>query len=547
MKKTTLMRLVFGIGIGIFYYFRMADVIEKAFPRLEGYRLIVAIGLVIGVYVFTYYLVPKTAEEVMENSTEKKIAQDHPVPDEYLSSKPQGFIIGKQGSKYVNIPIKNDPEHMLGFGAPGSGKSNAVKGSFLANYNLVDKKERCQAIMAIDVKPELSHYTVYEDREDIRIINPSIVGKWGFNPFYGLTELSSDDELKSRCALISQTLVQDTGDAKGKYFTENARKILTAALMYGYRLGLSLSESIVNLIRVTPENLISEIVESPDMEKHPKIQDLVRSFVTKTSEGFQDILMTLERDIDIFQIDEVQWCFSDKNTKRVTPHDLVEGISVFLAIPDHKLDEFSPIFRLIIALTMNYLTSIPTCQKSYERPIWILVDEAGSIGAIPNLLDVLARGRSRGIQVTLIAQSFFQLEQTYGNDGAQIILDCCKTTVVLSCSNTQTQQMLSAWCGDYRETRKSTTTQNTGSVIKRADSTNESIEYRPILSVADIKALEGSGKVLVFAKGTWFLVPAFSYYKDRKLKELSEQIAAHNDSLDVNCGDENDHFDEFKK
>ena len=547
MKPKILIRFVFSICIGIAYHFCLAYELEALFPQLSSIRLAITVFSVIEAFLLSYLLVPHSNKDVMSASKDKIIAQEHSAPDYYLSKELNGFVIGESDGKYVTIPFEESPEHMLEFGSPGTGKTNAVKSTLLTNFNIVDPAQRFHAVFAVDVKPELSLYTVNEDRDDIRIINPSKFGTWGFDPFFELAPNCSDDELKSRCVLISQSLIQDSGDAKGRYFTDNARKILNAALMYGFRLGFSLAETIVYLIDVTADNLIPEILEAPEMENHPKIKGLVRSFANKTSEGFQDIVMTLERDLDIFQVEEVKNCFSKNNPKRVTPHDLVDGFSVFLAIPDHKLVEYAPIFRLLLALTMNYLTSIPEDKKSFERPIWILVDEAGSIGAIPQLEEVLARGRSRGIQVTLICQSYFQLEKTYGHDSARIILDCCKTTIVLSCSNTETAKMLSEWCGEYRETKTSNTTRNNGSVIKRFDSINESVEYRPILSVADIKALEGDGKILVFVKGNWFMISSLPYYEIKRLKKLSDQIVAHNVSLDANDEDKDNHFETTEK
>lgn len=547
MKTKLLIRVGFSVCFGFVYYFYLAAVLEAAFSGLRPLRIAISVSSVVVAFILTYILPLYSNKDVMSASRDKIIAQEHSVPAYYLSNDLKGFIIGESDGKYVTIPFEESPEHMLEFGSPGTGKTNSVKSTMLANFNIVDSTQRFHAVFAVDVKPELSLFTVYEDRGDIRIINPSKIGTWGFNPFFELSPNCSDDELKSRCILISQSLIQDSGDAKGRYFTDNARKILNAALMYGFRLGFSLAESIVYLIDVTADNLIPEILESSEMENHPKIKGLVRSFANKTSEGFQDIVMTLERDLDIFQVESVKSCFSKNNPKRVTPHDLVEGISVFLAIPDHKLIEYAPIFRLLLTLTMNYLTSIPANKKIFERPIWILVDEAGSIGAIPQLEEVLARGRSRGIQVTLICQSYFQLEKTYGHDGARIILDCCKTTIVLSCSNTETAKMLSEWCGEYRETKISNTTRNNGSVIKRSDSINESVEYRPILSVADIKTLEGDGKVLVFVKGNWFMISSLPYYKIKRLKKLSDQIVAHNASLDANDEDKDNHFETTEK
>ena len=270
-------------------------------------------------------------------------------------------------------------------------------------------------------------------------------------------------------------------------------------------------------------NLIAEMVSDPDMEAHPKILHKVNGFDCDGNESdeFASIKHTLERNLDILDSDTVQYCFSG-NPHKVVPADLLNGISVFLAIPDHLLTQYKTIFGMIMELCLKHLMSIPEEELKGERPVWCLIDEGGTI-YVPSLLDVASRGRSKQIQLSVVAQSYSQLEDLYGDRQARSILDCCKTTIVFSCNDTRTAKDLSAWTGQYRETKYSTQ-RRPMSALPVDLSRNESEEYRPVMDVADIKNLEKNNEVLVFAKGDWFLAKKAPYYTIDILRAMSDRI-----------------------
>ena len=69
-------------------------------------------------------------------SRDKRKAMEGRIPREYLSSKPDGFTIGKKGIRYVRLPV--DPKnilHTLVIGSPGSMKSTTLLNSLIYNFN----------------------------------------------------------------------------------------------------------------------------------------------------------------------------------------------------------------------------------------------------------------------------------------------------------------------------------------------------------------------------------------------------------------------------
>ena len=460
---------------------------------------------------------------VTDLSEDKIKAQNKPVPERFCSTVPDGLTVGRRGGQYVRIPFMESPEHQLIYGAPGSKKSNIIKNALLRIFNF---DSDISTVFAVDCKPELSRECIYEGRKDVKVINPSSTDRYGFDVYYGLTQGNTDDDLKERFTMVARTLIVNQG-GDNAFFYVSAQNILTAFLMYGFRKGYSFGGAVLTVMDASTEDLISQILDDDEMDDHPKIKRLVREFDGKDSDAFQDVAMTLQQDLSIFDVDSVQRCFSSDNPKKASPVDLENGTSLFIAIPDHLLKSYSPVFRLITQLCLHHMMGLPEWTRREKKPTWFLIDEAGSIGPIPDMLEALARGRSKKIQISLICQSYAQMEQTYGKEGAVTITDCVKTTIVLSCNNTNTAKSLSDRTGTYRETKVSTH-KNADTMMSMASSTNESEEYRPIMDVADITALERDEKVLVFAKGDWFLVDKAPYYTIQEHKELSDKIVEKN-------------------
>lgn len=466
-------------------------------------------------------------ESVTALSRDKQVAMRQAVPVEYRNERPNGETIGKVGHDFVCLPFLKSPEHQLIIGAPGSGKSSMIINSLIWNFNFALPKDRLNAVLAVDCKPELSRKSVYEGRKDIKVINPTVETSYGFDVFYGLSEQSSDDDLMTRCTEISRSLVVNPG-GNNSFFYHTAQKVIAGFIAYGFRKHISFSESILMIMGVSAKDLITQILADPEMKQHGKIKSCISAYEDDKSEAFQDVVSTMQEDLGCFAYDTVQHCLDRSNSHIASPLDLQNGISLFLAIPDHLITTYSPVFRMIIQLCMKYLTSIPEWETEDRAPIWFLIDEAGSIGPIPDLVkEGIPRGRSKGLEITLVVQSYSQLIESYGQAGADSILDSCRTTLVLSCNDPRTQRIFSGWTGMYRETKQSH--QKNPVVFGRVTGTiNESVEYRPVMDVSDIKNLERENKILVFTRRGWFLADKCPYFEIEKYRKKSEEIKEKN-------------------
>lgn len=500
----------------------------------ENYTTIIIFGFIflafgIALHLTQYYYFGKEFVSNKTTSKDKLKAMYPKVPRKYLSKQPDGFTLGKHRNRYFRIPIDtNDIKHCLIIGSPGSFKSSTLLNSLIWNFNF-EKEKLPFNVMAVDLKPELGRKSVNFSRKDIKVINPSVKFGCGFDVWYALNQYSSDDQLIERADSIARTLISNpAGNGENEFFYISAQNLMVPFLVYGFRKGLGFVETILQIIRIPLQDLITTIMMNEDMQNnHPKVIGMLTPYEGKDSDAIQDIELTLRQDLRIFDTDSVKYQF-DENPDKASPVDLTNGISIFLALPDHLLKQYSPIFRLIIQLTLNYLSSIPEYERAEKDVplIWLLIDEFGSIGKL-QIQEPLARLRSRKVSIWLACQGLSQPDLTYGHDGTRTILDNTETTLVFSCKDKPTAEILSSWCGQYQETKISKNKKNAGMFGDQSLTTSS--EYRNIMDVTDIMALRKNKELLVFDEGNRYLIKKCPYWQIPLLKQKSDELKRMNE------------------
>ena len=454
----------------------------------------------------------------------KRKAQNASPPRVYLSRKPDGLTVGRFGFWFVRLLFGSDPQHQLILGSSGAQKTTTLLNALIHSFN---ESSEIGSVLAVDCKPELSRKAIYEGRPDVKVINPTRLDRYGFDLYYGLALSSDMDEVVRRFTSIACTLIVNPG-GDNSYFYEWAQNILTAFLAHFFYKGLDFSESINKITDVKAQDLIAEIMA--DRSVSPKIKKLLMEIEGDTTDAAQNIQTTLKKNLSIFTDAKVQHCFSRENTKLASPEDLANGTSIFLAVPEAEMDYYALVFRLIIQTCLRFLRSRDEAEIKSDKLCWFLIDEAGSIGPIPDLMETLARGRSKKVLLTIVCQAFSQLEEAYGRNHARTILSGVDTTIILSCSDVPLAREFSDRFGKYTEVRKTSGKSYSGaSVFNSSSSTNESIVDLPIMDVSDIDALKRDKKVLVFAREGNFVAKKAPFYSIKEHKELSEKIAAENE------------------
>ena len=523
-----------GIVMGCIFNI-VLKIIINLIPQMQLYVPYTGVRLIIDVAIFVWGMIifkniidykfknrRKFGRAEADISSDKRKAMYPDVPKRYLSKIPDGFTLGKCGRKYFRLPVDtNDITHACIIGAPGSMKSSTLLNALIYNFNLAKEKF---TVFALDVKPELAKKSIDTSSEQCHVFNPSGFDEWGWDVWYGLNDQSTEDEIIERADSISRSIIVNNNPDSNEFFYQAAQNLLVAFLAWGFTTGLKFTETIIQVISVPVQDLIATVCLDEKMKGHDSITGILKGYDGKDSNAMQDVEMTLRSELRIFQTKSVRYQF-DENNKQACPMDLTNNISVFLAIPDNLLKQYAAIFRLITQQTLNYLSSIPEWERANEEVsmIWLLIDEFGSIGNVPDILDALARLRSRKVSIWLAVQGLSQLDMVYGHDGSRAIIDNTETTLVFSCKDKATAEMISAWCGTYEETKISKN-KKPGKMMGGCQSLGESSEFRNVMDVVDIMNLRKNKELLVFDSGNRYLIEKCPYFMVPVLKNISDHV-----------------------
>lgn len=520
-----------------FYLFLGINLIEKNilfFLNLFSFevpysKIRLGICISLGILLLGTELLSEIQTHKESISKDKQFAMYPRIPRKYISKQPNDFTVGKYRNRYFRIPIDvNDIKHTLIIGSPGSYKSSTLLNALIWNFNF-QKEKKPMTAFAIDIKMELSRSSAISNAPNVKIIDPSTLTGYGFDVWYGINLDCSDDQLIERADLIARTIITNpSGSGDNEFFYISAQNLMVPFLAYGHIKGYGFVETILQIIRIPLQDLITTILMDEDVQtNHPKVIGMLTPYDGKDSDAIQDIELTLRQDLRIFDTDTVKYQF-DENLDKTTPEDLIHGISIFLTIPDHLLKQYSTLFRLVTQMVLNYLSSIPEYERSErEVPlIWLLIDEFGSIGKL-QIQEPLARLRSRKVSIWLACQGLSQLDLTYGHDGTRTILDNTETTLVFSCKDKPTAEIISSWCGQYQETKISKNKKNTSMFGDQSLTTSS--EYRNVMDISDIMALRKNKELLVFDEGNRYLIKKCPYWQIPLLKQKSDEIKKINE------------------
>ncbi len=459
----------------------------------------------------------------------------HPDPDpEFLSSEPDGLVLGKWRGKFVRVKLqKGNILNAIIMGGPGCGKSVLIETMILYQWHHKPKKKEKFEPMTFyctDIKPELAikgqvivNGRNIGDQEMLHVMNPDDRLTYGWDPYYKLTNDSSDDEIMSELDLIARALIDAGGADKNEFFYESARAIMKGILYWQYKgCGRDFMQSLNYILERSLAEVLDEVLSKIDSDPTMlAAKKILKPYSGKTGEAMEGIELSFRQSLSCFTTQTVQF-FLGGNPKKASPLDLEKKISVFFCFHETKLEEYKCLLRLVTMQIMAHCTARP--ESSHM--ITLIVDEAARLGAI-NWTSFLATSRSRQVATILAFQSMSQMQKVWGKEDAKSLMDLCRVMAVLSCTDPEQAETLSKWAGEYKDQKRSI---NRGA--KREGSYSESYDDKSILKVSDIMTLQDgkNPEVLLFIKGKYMRVPVMGarYYMIPELNKISQQCLAKN-------------------
>lgn len=362
----------------------------------------------------------------------------------------------------VDIPRSAEPYHFFVVGSTGSGKSVAIT-------SVLDHLEaRGDIALVVDSGGEFSSRYYQEGRD--HILNPFDARCAPWSP---TAELAGPWDAE---ALAKSMIPDGVGDSKE--WNAYAQTLVTSVLrQLSDKNRLSIKDLLYYVQGASMEELTPFLAGTPAAAQ--LVSDKTFGSIRTIASNYLATYAYLQDSDEPFSV--------AKFIRREQPGFL------FMTYRDDQLDSLRNMISCALDVAARTILAMPA---SPSRRVWLIIDEFASIGKVQSIEAVATKARKMGGCLLLGLQSVSQLQDRYGDKGAQTILSCLSSWLVLRCSDADTAEYISRYIGDTEVSRmtKGESTSETGS----SGSLSEQIQtQRAVLPVElqRLKNLQGYFKL----------------------------------------------------
>jgi len=473
---------------------------------------------------------------------------DHPKPPEkLLKKKPKGIVLGRYQNCYVCDMGR--PAHVLVLGQSGSGKSVLLLSTLLANTGMMEgndgrrstEKMSHRSFFVLDLKGELSYKAIRYSDENGCIVSINDRSLMGYDMLYKLhrSKRPTMQEIITTMGQIIIYLVPKSPSDKQPYFVDAARNLGNGlAIAYVQEAAAKgrqpeIIDVIDRILGEPVEQQIQHVLETsrPTSAEYKYLNQFSGMIAETGNATLGSVYSSLCNGLTVFANDQDLRYMLKVNPHRVTPDTLYqERRSVFLTLDEAKLEQYSPLTRIILAQMLDAAMELPDSSKDNGEGCLFVLDEIsrvlnGSADMAKLLTSSIKTLRSKGVILYIINQTISAFEESIGSKaGVDDLVSNCEYTVILSAKDRATAQWIEKLGGQFLQRQVS----STGSYASRKNTT--SYQLQTLYTADELLRLQSEGKELLISPYGIYQLKRAAYYEDKKLNVLSEEIQEDNDN-----------------
>lgn len=216
-----------------------------------------------------------------------------------------------------------------------------------------------------------------------------------------------------------------------------------------------------------------------------KSKDSLTSILSSSDNTFKSITAVFGSKMSLFD---------DINVANVTSEydsefDLlgIKPTALYVIVPDEDKTYYT-LITVIVGLLYRELVKLANKQDTKKLPIQIdwLLDEFANCPPLADIEAIVSVARSRGMRFHFFIQSFSQLDNVYGKDVSQIILDNCGL-VYLKTNTQETAEAISKRLG--KKTIESNSISQSVSLLNYNGNKSTSLIARDLMTPDEVKQL----------------------------------------------------------
>ena len=421
-----------------------------------------------------------------------------------------------------NIYFDRETPHYVYLGSTGSGKSvTAVipTCSFIANakekrsvfitdpkgeiYQKTSKmfKDNGYKILTIDFRnPEKSN--------KINILEPIIMEYENYMKYeklsntyktkkvkYNNMAMSSLAETNRLISSLATMVMQEKVEQKDPFWNNSAKNLLEGLIGFfleEYKAGNITREKItMTSIRKfqnssMEENNLRKFKDYINKKEYgSKSKDALVSILSASDNTFKSITAVFGEKMNLFD---------DINVANVTSSSDFEfnilgkePVALYVIVPDEDKTYFT-LVTIIVGLLYRDLVKLANSNDSKKLPLEIdfILDEFANCPPLADIEAIVSVARSRGMHFHFFIQSFSQLDNVYGKEVSQIILDNCGL-IYLKTNTQETAEAISKRLG--KKTIESNSVRQSMSLLNYNGDRSTNLIGRDVMTPEEVKQL----------------------------------------------------------
>lgn len=301
---------------------------------------------------------------------------------------------------------------------------------------------------------------------------------------------------------LSEMIMKEKVEAKDPFWNNSARQLLEGLIGFfleEYKLGNIKREQItMTSIRkfqnssMNDKNFIKFKEYLETREYGTKSKDSLTSIITASENTYKSITSVWGSKMSLFD---------DVNVANVTStSDFDFGLLgkkptvLYVIVPDEDKTYFT-LVTVIVGLLYRELVKVANSSDEKKLPTQIdfILDEFANCPPLSDIEAIVSVARSRGMRFHFFIQSFAQLDNVYGKDVAQIILDNCGL-VYLKTNTQETAEAISKRLG--KRTIEQSSVSQSISLTNYNGNKSTSLMARDLLTPEEVKQLHY--KMIIF-------------------------------------------------
>lgn len=433
--------------------------------------------------------------------------------------KIQGTLVGQKTIGRKTIALIDDGDvHTLMIGAAGVGKTayflypnleyacasgmsfvtSDTKGDLYRNYGTIAKKYYGYNVSVIDLR----NPTKSDGFNLLHLVN-KYMDLWKENT----DNLSYKAKAEKYAKITSKTIISSGGDnasyGQNAYFYDAAEGLLTSAILLVSEFCSKEKRHIVTVFKIIQELMSNE--EGKKENGFTKIMELLPNehkakwfagaALNTSDQSMASVVSTTLSRLNTFLDSEMETilCF---DTSIDAEKFCNKKSAIFLVMPEEDSSKYFMISLIVQQLYREMLLVADEKGGKLDNRVMMYLDEMGTIPKIESAEMMFSASRSRRISIIAIIQSFAQLNQNYGEHGAEIITDNTQLTIFGGFApNSKSAEILSKAMGNR--------TVMSGSISRSKNDPSQSLQMieRPLMTPDELKSMP-KGQFVVMKTGT---------------------------------------------